>query len=311
MTHASFIRYYISDEMPNSLAWQIQNLLPQLSALHGWQWIPANQFEYKGSFGYPSDPNYVPSPNDLEIECIMRRCSAIIEHHDHSVVVESSLLEVLPSPATIIDDILMLCSIAKCMDMLAIAQEVLKPDGSRHIGFRLAPQLAGVQEVVPQDDLGNFIKDSLAKLQQGDWKEDVGFIPAIIWYAQAQRSFRAATFGLVLSLYWISLEILSRTYIQNRGLLGTIQNKKNRVKKFTNARGFTGASWGFLDAAIDDWYAVRNAAFHEGNLPVWSEDKFEQRGRQLAEFSSFVLADMLQEQSPSQKDLIAARLSNY
>lgn len=304
MTDASFIRYYVGEEMPNSLAWQIQNLILQLPELDGWKWIRAAKFDYEKSFGY------LLGTNDREVECIMRRCSAIVEHHDHSVV-ESSLLEVLPSPATIIDDILMLCSIAKCRDMLAIAQEVLKPDGSRHISFRLAPQLAAVQEVVPQDDLGNFIKDSLAKLQQGDWKEDVGFIPAIIWYAQAQRSFRAATFGLLLSLYWIALEILSRTYIQNRGLLGTIQNKKKRVKKFTNARGFTGASWGFLDAAIDDWYAVRNAAFHEGNLPVWSEDKFEQRGHQLAEFSSFVLADMLQEQSPSQKDLIAARLSSY
>lgn len=310
MTHASFIRYYISNEMPHSLAWQIQNLLPQLPELHGWQWIPANKFEYKGSFGYPSSTNYVTSPNDLEVECIMRRCSAIVEHHDPNAV-ESSVLEVLPTPATIIDDILMLCSIAKCMDMCAIAQEVLKPDGSRHIGFRLATQLAGLQEIIPQDELGNFIKHSLAKLQQREWKEDVGFIPAIIWYAQAQRSYHTAIFNLMLSLYWITLEILSRTYIQNRGLLDKIKYKKERVKKFTNARDFKGASWDFLDAAIDDWYEVRNAAFHEGSSPVWSEDKSTQRGRQLAEFTSLVLADLLQEQSPGHKDQIGSRLLSY
>ncbi len=303
MLQASFIRYYIS-EMPRSLARQIQTLLPQLPALQGWRWIYADQFDYEKSFGH------LPGPNDFEVECIKRKCTIVVEHHDPNAVVGSLLRPALPpSVATIIDDILLLCSIARSQYIYARAQETQLPDGGLRIRQSPVAPLSDLKEVIPEGNLEDFIVDSLSILQQHDWKEHNGFVTAIRWYAQAQRSFRAAIFELEVSLYWIVLEILGSTYVQRQQL--AITYKKERVREFLNFGGFMTNSWSFLSEAIEDWYEVRNAAFHEGNLPTWSDRKFEQRWRQLAEFTSFVLADMLQAQSPSQKDRIGLRLSSY
>ena len=173
MAGDAFIRYYIS-EMPRSLARQIQDLLPQLPALQGWQWMPADQFVYEKSYGH------LPGTNEFEIECIKRKCTVIVEHHDPNGVVGSLLWnDLLPSPATIIDDILMLCSIAKSQYIYARARETLFPSGRLNISQRPIAPPSDLQDVVPQGSLGGFIIDSLAKLQLQNWKDDVGFMPAI------------------------------------------------------------------------------------------------------------------------------------
>lgn len=302
---SSFIRYYVSD-IPFSLAEQLQHLLTRLPELKDWQWILKQQFDYKKGFGF------LPGTNVSEVECIIKRCSAIIEHRNPGTVIGSFIWKSRPdSPATVVDDILTICSVAKAQYIYARAQEVLEPSGKLRIVHRPDAPASDLKEVIPEASLGAFIIDGLSRLKQQNWKENIGFDPAIHWYAQAQRLFRAGIFPLELSLYWIVLEVLARVYIQHQGLLTKIRNKADRVKEFIDSRGFKRGSWSFLDAAIGDWYKVRCAAFHEGELPVWSQQKFEQRWRQLAEFTSFVLADLLQPQSHSQKDQIGMRLSGY
>lgn len=303
MTHVSFIRYYIGD-IPYSLARTLQHLLSEFPQLNDWYCIPVNEFDYTRSLGY------LPGTNEGEIKCVKRHCTVIVEHHDPDAVVGSSLIwkNMPSSPATLIDDILTLCSIAKSQYIPAIAQEILSLDRPLRIIHRPIAPPSDLKEVILQDGLESFITDSLATLQQRNWKEVSGFIPAISWYAQAQRLFRAGIFGLEFSLYWIVLEILGLAYVRK---LSPEMHKEEQVTEFLNSRGFTGNSWSFLTDAIEDWYRVRNYAFHEGRLPDWSKDKFEQRWRQLAEFVSLVFADLLQPQSEDQKEQIGSRLSGY
>lgn len=283
----------------------LQRLLLESPEFRNWRWIPVGRFDYKNSFGH------LPGSNDAEIECIKRRCAAIIEHHDPDAVIGSSLIwtSTPSSPATLIDDVLTLCSIAKSQYIPVVAQEILLFEGNLRIVHRPTAPQSVLQEVIPQDSLGAFVKNGLAMLQQKDWKEDSGFIPAIQWYTQAQQLFRAGIFSLGFSLYWIVLEILGLAYIQRQSL--RIDSKKERVMQFLNSKGFTGDSWSFLSDAVEDWYKVRNYAFHEGHLPDWPRGKLEQRWTQLAEFVSFVLVDLLQPQGENRRDQIGMRLSKY
>ncbi len=301
----SFIRYYINRE-PYSAIMQLRRLLPRLSEFNGWQWIFALDFNYEESFGF------LPGTNASEIECIKRKSIAIIENRNPDAVIRSLIWEFRQEiPATVIDDILTLFSIAKCKYIHARAQEVLEGDGKLHIIERPIAQPSILEEIICQEELENFIISSFSSLKQEGWKKDTGFIPSIHWYAQAQRLFRAGIFNLECSLYWIVLEVLAGAYVQRIGLAKKIQNKKKRVSELIKSRGFDGNSWSFLDDAIEDWYQLRNFAFHQGELPTWTQQKFEQRWRQLAEFTSFMLADILQIQSQTYKNQIGARLSSY
>ena len=109
----------------------------------------------------------------------------------------------------------------------------------------------------------------------------------------------------------MGLEILGLAYVKKHNLEDKITYKKERVREFVKSRELTGNSYSFLRDATEDWYVLRNHAFHQGKLPDWPQDRFERRWRQLAEFASFVLADLLQPQSQVQRDQIGARLSGY
>ena len=307
MACASFVRYYVG-QIPHSLAWALQNNLPaELPQLNDWRWIPVDKFDYEKSFGY------LPGFNVSKVGQIMKVCAWIVEHRDPAAVLGSSLIwsSTPESPTTLLDDIFTLCSVAKSQDIPIVGQETLWPNGKLEINQRVTAPASVLEEVIPHGSLGAFIKGGLTTLQQVDWKEDTGFKPAIFCFAQAQRSFRAAMFSLECSLYWVVLEILGLAYVRKHNLEGKITHKKNRVIEFLKSREFIGNSYSFLNNAIEDWYCLRNYAFHEGKLPDWSRDKFERRWRQLAEFASFVLADLLQRQSQIQRDQIGARLSRY
>ncbi len=171
--------------------------------------------------------------------------------------------------------------------------------------------MSDLKWIIPRANLQSFVCESLDKLQQQAWKDEIGFIPAIIWYSQAQRSFRASIPPLELALYWVVLEVLASAYIQNQGLSARIRNKKERVKKLIDSYGFLRGPWSFMNSTIDDWYEIRCASFHEGKFPSWSNTKLEQRWRQLAEFVSFVLASLLQKQDNAWENQIAARILAY
>lgn len=301
-----FIRYYIN-EVPHAITEQLRVVVTTLPLFQGWHWIPVGKFDYEKSRGY------LPGLNVAEIECIKRKSSAIIEHHNPTLVIGSSSLW-MPgkrSPATLIDDLLTLCSIAESKYISARAVETLLAEDNQHVVHRPITPLGDLQEVVPRVGFEAFVLEGLAKLQEQTWKYETGFTPAIYWYRQAQQSFHAGIFGLELSLYWIVLEVLGGAYVQKQGLSTKVRNKKERVKRFIISQGFNGSFWNFLDAVIDDCYEVRCASFHEGTLPSWPQNKFEQRWRQLVEFVSFVLADLIQEQHKEQRKQIAVRLSQY
>ena len=301
-----FVRYYIS-ETPPEITRRLEAILTNFPLCQGWQWIPISKFNYEKSLGY------LPGPNVAEVECIKRKCVAIVEHHDPKTVVGSSTIWTSGerSPATLIDDLLTICSIAESKYISVRAVEILLPDNNQHIIHRPVAPLSDLQEIIPPAALEAFVLEGMNKLQEAKWKNETGFNPAIYWYRQAQQSFHANTFALELSLYWIVLEILGRAHVQNLGLSANIRNKKERVNSFLTAQGFDGPPWNFLSALIDDCYEVRCASFHEGRLPPWSHTRFEQRWRQFVEFVSFVLADLIQRQIGDHRKTIASRLSQY
>lgn len=305
MTEELFIRYYIN-EIPYSRAERLHDIISKLPSFKDWQWISANKFDYKKSHGY--FPGL-----DEEIECIRKKCSAIIEHHNPTLVIGSSLIwnTGRGSPATIIDDLLTLFSIAQSKYINARVVESLLPGNQLDITHRPIAPLSSHNQVIFDVELETFIAESLVRLQDYNWIQESGFKPAIYWYRQAQQSFRASMFSLELSLYWIVLEILAEAYVQKNGLTRTIRYKKDRVKGFLASQRLQDGHWGFIDTIIDDCYEIRCASFHEGKLPKWPTERFEQRWRQFVEFVSFVLANLLQEQSEENRKQIALRISQY
>lgn len=306
MREECFIRYYIS-EIPHAITQRLEAIITTLPLCHGWQWIPIGKFNYERSRGY------LPGPNVAEVECIKRKCAAIVEHPNPNIVIGSSMIWTSGdrSPATLIDDLLTLCSIAESKYINARAVEILLPDNNQHIIHRPVAPFSSLQEIVPPAGLEAFVLEGVTRLQEQKWKHETGFNPAIYWYRQAQQSFHASTFALELSLYWIVLEILGGAYVQRLGLSTRIRNKKERVKSFLTAQGFDGLPWNFLSTLIDECYEVRCVGFHEGRLPPWSHTKFEQLWRQFVEFVSFVLADLIQRQIDEHRKTIASRLSQY
>ena len=138
--------------------------------------------------------------------------------------------------------------------------------------------------------------------------KESGFDPSIYWFTQAQKSCLTAPSILELALYWVSLEVLSRTYIVTQGI--NVRHKKERVKRFITDRGYSGNSWDFLEKAIDDWYIARNDAFHEGTEKL-SIELLAKRGKQIRDFTSLVFVEMLQKQEDARKNEIATRMQNY
>lgn len=301
-----FIRYYIS-ENARRIDREMQTIIANLTHFDGWLWTPVNRFDYKKSFGY------LPGSNEVEIEYTKSKSLSVVEHHDPDSVIGHSLIWTYGkrSHATVIDDLLTLCSIAESRYIYTRIVEACLPDVDLQITHRPIAPMSDLKEIIPRANLQSFVCESLDKLQQQTWKDEIGFIPAIIWYSQAQRSFRASIFSLELSLYWVVLEVLASAYVQRQGLSARMRNKKERVKKLIDSYGFLRSPWSFINSAIDDWYEVRCASFHEGKLPSWSNTKFEQRWRQLAEFVSFILASLLQKQDAAWENQIAARISAY
>ena len=300
-----FIRYYIYQIQPWSLAIRTRTILETLPEFNGWQWIPADKFDY------PTSRGYLPGSNDAEVEYIKRKCTAIIEHNDPAKVIGNSLIWHNDKHSSAIDDFLTLCSIAQSKGIYVRGVEYKTLHGNLSIVERPIAPLPTFNEVVTTANLSTFISTALLQLRQPEWKNNTGFLPAIYWYSQAQRSFRAGMFPLEMALYWIVLEILGLAYIQKCGLQNKVGKKDERVRIFVSSIGCRNGAWGFLDDAISDWYAIRCASFHEGQLPTWTPSKFQQRWRQLGEFTSYILASLLQKQSLARSNQIGARLSGY
>ena len=164
-------------------------------------------------------------------------------------------------------------------------------------------------DIISLSNLGRFISQALTFIGSNPtWLEESGFIPSLYWFQQAQISRVTAPSILEMGLYWVSLETLAGVHFDSKGL--EIKNKKERVKRFINDKGYSGGVWGFLDEVIDDWYTVRNDLFHEGKqkLPL---ELLIKRGKQIRDFTSLVFVEMLQKQEDARKNEIATRMQNY
>jgi len=173
----------------------------------------------------------------------------------------------------------------------------------------MAREISGNWDIVSISNLGRFISEALTFIEQNpSWLEESGFIPSIYWYTQAQLSYLTSPSVVEMAFYWVCMEVVASTYIDESGL--GITNKKERVNRFIRDRGYTGGNWDFLNGVVDDWYQTRNALFHEGKQ-LLSVEVLKKRRQQVRDFVSLVLVEMLQRQQETRKVELANQIRGY
>ena len=291
-----FVRCYIGDIHFRML----KDIQRESGKFNEWELLEGAEFDHEHSYGYIS----VFERDESLLEALAKR-SVIAETRQPENVKPS----ILWANALNIADVLTLLSLARARYHSTLAIE--KKSGTSHsISWGLmAREAASPWEIVPLSNLGRFISEALTFLENNpSWLEGSGFFPSLYWYTQAQISYLTAPSILEMGLYWVSMETIAGTYIDSNRL--GITNKKERVKRFINDKGYSGGAWAFLDEVIDDWYSARNDLFHEGkqNLPV---EILTKRRQQVRDFTSLVFVEMLQKQEDARKSKIATRMQNY
>ena len=291
-----FIRCYIGDIHLSILA-TVQRESGKFSE---WEFMQGAEFDLKTSYGYQG----VFDRDEYLLEAIAKR-SVIAETKQP----ESTKKSILWNDALNIADVLTLLSLAraKYCSTLAVEKHLGKTHG---ISWGLIiGRDAGNHDIILINNLGRFISEALTFIENNpEWLKESGFTPSVYWYAQAQVSYSTAPSILEIGLYWVSLETLAKTYNDNNRL--GITHKKELVKRFISDSGYAGNKWDFLDKAIDDWYEMRNALFHEGN-EIFPLGVLSMRRQQLRDFTSLVFVEMLQRQDALRIGEIAKRIRNY
>ncbi len=291
-----FVRRYIGDIHLSML----ETVQRESGKFNEWELIQGSEFDYKHSYGYKE--NLIRDESLLEA---LAKRSVIAETRMPKNVKPS----ILWANALNIADVLTLLSLARARYHSTLAiEENLGTSYSISWGL-MAREVVGYWDIVSISNLGIFISEALTFIENNpSWLEESGFTPSIYWHSQAQVSYLTAPSVLEMALYWISIETIAGTYIDSHGIRET--NKKERVKRFINDKGYGGSVWAFLDEVIDDWYLVRNDLFHEGkqNLPVGLLSK---RRQQIRDFTSLVFVEMLQQQDEARKKQIATRIQSY
>lgn len=289
-----FVRYYISGIHFSML----ETVQQESGKFDEWELSQGSDFILSRSYGYKADS--MPAYDKALLGALAKR-SVIAETRLPKTVIPSSILW---ASASNIADILTLLSLARGRYHSVVIENNL---GISWSGLTIG-ELAGNWDTIPISNLGRFISEALTHIDNNrSWLEESGFIPSVYWLMQAQKSYFTAPSILEMGLYWISLEVLAKTHNDNNGL--GIVDKKDRVKRFINDRGYVGSNWDFLGEAIDDWYIARNKAFHEGNddLP---KDLLAKREKQIRGFTSLVFVEMLQKQEETRKNEIAKRIQD-
>ena len=291
----AFLRYYVL-HLPHH---QWQSLFEEVPDLKDWKLIQGWKFNYEQSYGYE------PGTNIHEVAYAKRKCDAVIEHHQPQQVSGSSQIWTgeLRLPTTFLDDILVLLSIACSRHVHALSREYFHASGGSIRTYPSSPETDS-QPVIPDNQLSRFLVEALKRLHTKGWDRTTGFLPAIHWYYQAHITVGSGPSILELAMYWITLEVLARA----RGFQG---HKKAMVSKMLAVQHFAGGDWVFLSKALSDWYKARNTAFHEGEQPSWTTGQLAGRLKQVREFTSLVLADLLVPQSAAWKGKVASRIQGY
>lgn len=290
-----FIRCYIGDTSLITL----KGVQRESGKFDEWELMDGMKFDHKQSYGYRS----ILKRDESLLEALAKR-SVIAETRQPENVKPS----ILWKNALNIADVLTLLSLARAKYHSTLAVE--KNLGPKYsIGWGLAKEVAGQSDIVSISNFGKFISEALTFIENNpSWLEESGFIPSIYWYEQAQVSYLTAPSILEMALYWVSIEVIARTYIDSKGL--KITNKKDQVKCFITDRGYIGSTWNFLEEVINDWYQTRCALFHEGKQSLHI-NVLTRRRQQVRDFTSLVLVEMLQQQDEARKKQIATQMQNY
>lgn len=291
-----FVRCYIGDISLITL----KTVQKESGKFDEWELMDGTKFDLKKSYGYIS----ILERDESLLESLAKR-SVIAETRQPASVKPS----ILWNNALNIADVLTLLGLARARYQPTLAVEKhLEPEYSISWGLVKAV-FPGQSDIVSISNFGKFIHEALTFIENNpSWLKESGFIPSIYWHEQAQVSSRTAPSVLEMALYWVSIEIMAGAYINSKGL--KIRNKKERVKRFINDRGYNGSTWDFLEEIIDDWYTTRNALFHEGKEPL-SIDILTKRRQQVCDFMSLVLVEMLQKQDEARKKQIATQIQKY
>lgn len=302
-----FIRYYFG----NIHFEMLQNVQRESGKFNEWELIRGSDFDRKNSYGYLENVSGHLHRNQ-ELLYAISRISVIAENKTPQNVKPSILWEYEFN----VNDILSLLSIACGRHYSTLAVE--KRLGDKYtisLGLITNEITGGRWDIVSISKLGNFVSEALTFLEKNpNWLDKSGFVPSIYWFTQAQISSNTAPSILEMGLYWVSMEIIAGTYIDTNDLKDAknkkITNKKNRVKRFINDKGYNGNLWSFLDEMICDWYEIRNEGFHEGKEKL-PDDVLIKRRQQVRDFVSLVLVEMLQPQDEERRKLIAERMQSY
>lgn len=292
-----FSRCYIGDISLHTL----RRIQQESGRLDEWELVDGSEFNHKESYGYKQ----ILDRDELLLQAIAKR-SVIAETRQPASIKPSFMWENAPNIA----DVLTLLSLARARYYACLAVEKNLAE-NYSIGWGIMPrEIASNWDIVPIGNLGEFVAKALTIIEQDpNWLKGTGFDPSIYWYTQAQVSYLTGPSILEMALYWISLEILAGTYIDEKGLI--VENKKERVNRFIADKGYTGRLWDFLDEVIDDWYKTRNALFHEGKQPQELSAPVTTRRQQVRDFTSLVLVEMLQEQDEARRKELATRIQGY
>jgi hypothetical protein len=299
MPRQDFVRYYIR-KISRDRCLKFWAQVPELAQ---WQMIGIGEFDYQHSYGYAE------GTNDRRVSCIREYCDVIVEHHRPREVMGGSCIWTGGQRVytTVLDDVLQLLSLATCQHVHTVLREY-SHDGTLTLSSFHTSAPKPTQTVVGEDSLGNFISNSLAKLRTRDWMGNSGFDPAIYWYRTADAIHEVVPNVLEIAMFWVTMEVLAKARdFEGHGP----PHKRTMVEDMVAQRGFTGADWDFLGNALIDWYDVRNATFHEGQQPNWDQARLEARWKQIIEFASFVLVDLLVPQPHDQKARVAAQIKAY
>lgn len=291
-----FVRCYIGDISLITL----ENVRQECGRLDEWELMQGSEFNHKESYGYKE----IFDRDELLLQAIAKR-SVISETRQPTSIKPSFIW----NNALIIADVLTLLSVARARYYSFLAVEKNLAENYSIAWGAMTREIAGNWDIVPITHLGTFVSEGLASIEQNrGWLEEIGFVPSIYWYTQAQVSYLTGPSVLEMALYWVTMEILASTYVDRQGLV--IPNKKERVKRFIADQGYTGRPWDFLDPVINDWYQTRNAIFHEGQQEL-SIDVLTVRRQQVRDFTSLVLVEMLQKQNDARKNELITRIKGY
>ncbi len=292
-----FIRYYIG----NMSLYTFEKVQKESRKFDNWTLISGTDFKYRDSYGYQQ----VVGTHEEWIELI-RKYSVVAENRQPEKVEPSFLWHNAP----LLADVLTLLSLARAeLYPVLIIERNLGGEYNltRGMWYR---ETSGNRDIMPISNLGQFISEALTFIEQNpSWLKNSGFDPSIHWHRLALQAYRTSPSILEMALYWISLEILASTYVEKKAL--DIEHKKERVKRFIADKDYSGSEWNFLDGIIDDWYKVRNNAFHEGKDPGLPVDVLKARRQQARDFTSLVLVELLQPQEDRRRLEIAERMQSY